>query len=306
MSRRNLSTVRDVITSSNGENFWHFCLKAVERGNPYVCQKLASYVEDVEASKESKEVTDVLATARRYTSFIGNECVGPNLSRDACRFAPLKNDRRFVFITLPAQHLANPGPLKWLRLIVDCALHETWSTRPGKRRVLFVMDEFCQYGALPSIRSAMNLARGFGLTLWPVVQSLGDLKATYGAEGWETFVSSAAVKIFMAAECLTTRDVVSKLSGIKTVKVPSYSSGSSTPGIGWPPRMPTTSTSEGVSFNEVAQPVLHPHEVGNIPPDELIARIRGVDQLIRCKRKPYWECPELNGLYDPDPYEAGD
>jgi type IV secretory pathway TraG/TraD family ATPase VirD4 len=130
------------------------------------------------------------------------------------------------------------------------------------------------------------------------------LKTTYG-EGWETFVSSAAVKMFMASECLTTREFVSKLSGIKTVKVPSYSSGSSTPGIGWPPKMPTTSKNEGISISEVAQPVLHPHEVGNIPPDEMVMRVRGVENLIRCKRKPYWECPELKG-YDPDPYETGE
>jgi type IV secretion system protein VirD4 len=307
--QRNLTVARNVLTSANGESLWDFIRDATENGSPYVQQKLAPYGETDEDGKllarQSKEVADVLSTARRVTSFIGNANLGPSMEKDDFRFAPLKHEKGTVFITIPAQHLANPNPAKWLRLIVDCALHELWSTKPGKYPVLFLLDEFSQYGAMPSIRSAMNLARGFGLVLWPVVQSLGDLKTVYGPHGWETFVSSAAVKLFMPTECLTTRRVVSDLSGIKTVKVTNHSSSVNNPGLTLPPRsFSLPSKSESTSTSEIGQPVVHPHDVGNIPPDQMLMRVRGVDHIIRCNRKPYWECRDLDGKWENDPYET--
>ncbi len=297
---RHLGTVRDIVTSANGRSFWDACQWAIKRGDNYVCQKLASYTEP--EAKESKEVMDVLSTARRYTSFLGNECVAPVVSLDGFRWESAKDEKKTIFVTEPAKHLANPGPAKWMQLMVDSGMDALWTTKPGKERVLVVMDEICQY-PVERVRSAMNLSRGFGVTLWPIVQSLGDVRAAFG-NGWETFVSSSVVKVVLNSDDETTQSCFSKLSGLKTVKVPNYSFGSSSPGWGWPPRMPTTSTSEGVSYGEMSVPVLQPHDIGNIPSNELVMRVRGVNNIIRCKRKPFWECHELDGLWDPDPMEA--
>lgn len=44
------------------------------------------------------------------------------------------------------------------------------------------------------------------------------------------------------------------------------------------------------------------YEVGEIPPDEFLLKVNGMN-MIEGKRRPYWECPDLDGKWDPDPYE---
>jgi type IV secretory pathway TraG/TraD family ATPase VirD4 len=94
--QRNLSTVRDIITSANGENLFKFAQTASAPGeNFYVAQKLASYGEP--NARESKEVDGVISTAKRYTRFIGNETIGPNLCGNGFRFGSLKDTPTTVF-----------------------------------------------------------------------------------------------------------------------------------------------------------------------------------------------------------------
>jgi len=61
---------------------------AHEKGSLYVKQKLARFV----GRHESEEVGDVLSTAERFTDFIGNETIDPNLRGDGFRFYDAGNE----------------------------------------------------------------------------------------------------------------------------------------------------------------------------------------------------------------------
>jgi type IV secretion system protein VirD4 len=291
---RNLAKVRDVITCSNGENLFVFAEEAIQPGaTQYVQQKLARYAED--GAKDSKEVADVLSTAERYTDFIGNETIDPYLRGDGFRFHDAKNVVTTIYVILPMEHMTTCG--KWFRLIVASALHELWRKGRGNVPVLMMLDEFAQFGSLSIVQAAMNTARNYGIQLLPVLQQLSDLEGLYGRQ-WGSFVNGAAFKMFFASDDLTTRDYVEKLSGITTVPVPSSSF--TTPS-GWGGGPGTANM--GIGYH--AQPLKAGYEVGEIPRDEFLLKVTGLN-IIEGKRYKYDDeehCRDLAGMWDRDPYE---
>ena len=139
-SYRHLTTVRNVITSSNGENFWQFVKDVKENGTPYTQQKLSRFAEtDDEGqmiAKSSKEAADVLATAALYTRWFGNEDLGPSLEEDGFQYTSLKEIPTAVALICPLQYLHTGGG-KWLKLHVTSAIHELWRNGRGKVPVIF-------------------------------------------------------------------------------------------------------------------------------------------------------------------------
>jgi type IV secretion system protein VirD4 len=196
------------------------------------------------------------------------------------------------------EHMTTCG--KWFRLIVASALHELWRRGRGKMPVLMMLDEFAQFGSLSIIQAAMNTARNYGIQLLPVLQQLSDLEWLYGRK-WGSFVNGAAFKMFFASDDLTTRDYVEKLSGIKTVKIPNPSFGESSGAGG-------SSSSSNISFSLHPQPVKAGYEVGEIPGDEFLLKVQGlnINNIIEGKRYAYdhpKHCLDLAGRWDRDPYE---
>jgi type IV secretory pathway TraG/TraD family ATPase VirD4 len=146
------------------------------------------------------------------------------------------------------------------------------------------------------MRDAMGQSAGMGLQVLPVLQDLNQLKTHY-KDGWETFLANTEFRQFFKSNDVFTQEYVSKLSGAKTVKVPNSSFGESS-GSG-------NSSSSNMGLGEQSQPVLQPYEVGRIAPDEFVMFAHGVDNTILGARAPYFDkqrCPELQGLFSPDPY----
>jgi type IV secretory pathway TraG/TraD family ATPase VirD4 len=289
--KRNLTTVRNILTSSNGESFWWFVIDARANGSIFTKQKLSAYAEvDDEGhliARASKEVADVLATAARYTRWFGNEDIGPSLEEDGFRFEPLKDEATAVALICPLQYLHGGGG-KWLKLMVTSAIHALWRNGRGKLPVYFFLDESDQY-ADPIIHAAINTARNFGIVLIVIVQQISDIDARYGKQAG-AFINGTAWKIFFASDDQRTRDVVEKLAGTKAVMVPSVSLGDDPGG------------STKLSFGEKGIPLKAAYEVGEIADDECLIKINGLG-IIEAKRKPYWQCEDLQGKWSPDPYE---
>jgi type IV secretory pathway TraG/TraD family ATPase VirD4 len=289
---RNLTSVRNIITSSNGESFWDFVVGVKEDGTTYAQQKLASYaeVDDKGAliARTNREVSDVLATASRYTRWFGNEDIGPSLEEDGFRFEPLKDEATAVALICPLQYLHGGGG-KWLKLMVTSAIHALWRNGRGKIPVYFFLDESDQY-ADPIIHAAINTARNFGIVLIVVVQQISDIDARYGKQAG-AFINGTTWKIFFASDDERTRQVVEKLAGTKAVMVPNVTVGDDSGG------------GAKLSFGETGIPLKAAYEVGEIASDECLIKITGLS-IIEAKRKPYWECEDLNGKWRPDPYEV--
>ena len=163
----------------------------------------------------------------------------------------------------------------------------------SRKPVLVIVDEMAQLGAhMKILENCMGMAAGAaGLQLWCVLQDLSQLKGMF-ANTWETFIQNCGVTMWFGARDQTTREYVSKLSG--TCEVLSHSRSVTIDRL----------TGEPVvndSASQFGRPLLLPHEVGEIAPDEMISFIEGVGTL-RAKRKPYFLLREFRGKYRNNPY----
>jgi len=63
---------------------------------------------------------------------------------------------------------------------------------PRAKPVLYLLDEFPAIGNLEPVERAMGLMAGYGVQLWPILQDVHQLRATYGQRAG-TFLSNAGV-----------------------------------------------------------------------------------------------------------------
>jgi len=300
------------------EDLRTFCKEAVASGNPYISSKLSRFADS--DPKNANEIECIISAARTQTNFIGTEAIARNLSESTFRFADLRKEITTVYVVLPIEHLETCG--KWFRAIVASALKELLVTpKAGEIPVVMVMDEFAQLGRLASIQNAMGLAAGYKLQLWPILQDLTQLKRHYG-DAWETFLANADVQQFFAPLDNLTAEYLSKMCGVKTVVSESRSTGSSTNGASG------LGSSESVSYGERERSLFMPFETKRISAKESLIFARGVHNVIRAYRAPYYPVeitpeyfqrmsdesrklvengyitvfPGFEGLYDPDPY----
>ena len=275
-SEQNLPMVARVI---NGDIIG-FCKLAVQQTtDPFIVDKLGRFAF---ADPSSKEVQDVISTARTQLGFMSNAAIAESLSGSDFRFSDLKRKPgTTVYICLPL-HLLDVSD-KYFRLLLETALADLLNEgQKGKGKpVLAIIDEMAQLGPhMKSLENAMGMAAGAaGLQLWCVLQDLSQLKGMF-PQTWETFIQNCGVTTWFGARDQTTRDYVSRLSG--TCEVLTRSRGVSFDNFGWP--------HVNDNASQHSRPLLLPHEVGQLGPDEMIAFIEGVRcGPVKAKRKPYWK-----------------
>jgi type IV secretion system protein VirD4 len=96
-----------------------------------------------------------------------------------------------VYLVMPPDKLHSHAAL--LRLWIASLMgHITQRRTRPERRTLFVIDEAAQLGPLPQLRTAVTLARGYGLRAIIVLQSPAQLRATFESD-WEVFLENCGV-----------------------------------------------------------------------------------------------------------------
>jgi hypothetical protein len=130
-----------------------------------------------------------------------------------------------------------------------------------------------------------------------IYQNIGQIKTDYGETAWETFFSGSEIRMFFGGPReQTTAEYVSKQAGTRTV----VTAGQSVRNAG-----PFGTNDESDNEGQTGQPLIRPHEVCGLGPNEsLIFGPRNI--VINALRRPYFHTPEFAGLYDPDPMHAND
>lgn len=239
----------------------------------------------------SNSTRDIISTAGNETAFIDSPPITDDLaSTNEFRFADMKDEIVTVYLILPATHLESHA--NWLRLIVASALRELLSTpaSPKKPPVLFMLDEFSQLGHLPAIANAMNIARSYGVQLWPFIQDLNQLKDIYH-DNWENFLGASAALTAFAPRDLFTSDYLSKLSGRKTIIVESQNE-------------QLMSSSAGLGRGPQSAPLFRPEELRAMQHGQMLCFIEPVKNPFMTRAPGYWEMTFNSGL-DPNPYHQG-
>ncbi len=290
---KNLLAVRDVICG----NVFEFARRNVNCGDSAVRQALGRYT--AKGAEESRELNSVISTAVTQTDFIGMEGISASLTSSGLRFADAKRKRMTVYIILPLDKLASCG--KWFRLCIAAALGDLLKAGPGGLGVLAVIDEFFSIGPLKAFQVAMSQAAGAaGLQLWPVLQDLAQLQTMYPREGWRTFLSNTAVKIFFGGHGdRETSEYISSLCGDREMVTLSRTV-SEDRNKDYGGGLYDVNVSECAATS--VQRLIQPHEVRRMNDGEMIVFCEKVPGPIWAKRKVYWK--DCTG-YGRNPYYNG-
>ncbi|MBY5856141.1 type IV secretory system conjugative DNA transfer family protein [Rhizobium leguminosarum] len=236
--------------------------------------------------KSDREASGVLSAAQRHTHFLDSPRMTEVLSRSDFRFGDLKANKATVFLVLPPDRLAAYS--RWLRLLVAQSLTEMARTAPSPHPstppVLYLLDEFAALGHLAPIERAMGLMAGYGVQLWPIVQDIHQLRATYGQRAG-TFLSNAGVLQVFGVNDHDSARLVSDLLGQETVVFNTAARA-------------LDSEKTGLSFAEqhVGRPLLTPDEVRNLPANSELLFIAGQRPIAATKLR-YYADPEFAGLF---------
>jgi type IV secretion system protein VirD4 len=203
--------------------------------------------------KSDREAAGVLSAAQRHTHFLDSPRMVAVLGRSDFRFADLKR-RNVLGVPRPAarspRHLF---PLAAPARRAKPHRHGPRSRQAGRAPVLYLLDEFAALGHLAPVERAMGLMAGYGVQLWPILQDVHQLRATYGQRAG-TFLSNAGVLQVFGVNDHDSARLVSDLLGQETVVFQTMSRA-------------LDSEKSGISYGEqhTARPLLTPDEVRNLP-----------------------------------------
>ncbi|WP_082745898.1 MULTISPECIES: type IV secretory system conjugative DNA transfer family protein [unclassified Sphingomonas] len=284
--RRTLATVRELLTLPPAR----FSGLLAAMTDSSAAGGLVARAANRQLGKSDREGAGVLSSAQRHTHFLDSPRIVASTAASDFRFADLKETPATVFLVLPPDRLDTYA--RWLRLLVAQAITDMARSpaRPA-RPVLFLLDEFAALGRLEPVERAMGLMAGYGLQLWPILQDMHQLRATYG-ERAGTFLSNAGVVQAFGVNDHATADMLSRTIGDTTIEYDSVSTSHKTSWFERP------DPSQSVSTHVSARRLVTPDEIMRMPADMLLLLRQGQRPLWAHKLR-YYDQREFAGLADP-------
>jgi type IV secretion system protein VirD4 len=212
-----------------------------------------------------REFASVRSTAQRATDVFKGPAMQRALTSSDVDITRLAKDQISIYLMIPADKLSTHNRVT--RLLIGL-LMKTPIRHRGDRRVVFYLDEFASLGYLEIAETAFAQYAGFGVTLWPFVQDISQLKRHY-KDGWQSLIANAEWSIFSANNDQATCELVSKLSGQYTVSS-------------------QTSGRNGKSYSETGRALLTPDEVRRAEDIGVIMFKRG-ENMIYNEALTYWQ-----------------
>ncbi|WP_105386489.1 type IV secretory system conjugative DNA transfer family protein [Neorhizobium alkalisoli] len=278
--RRHLGTLREYLTLAP-ERFAALMkrMQDMDDANGLVARAANRHL-----GKSDREAAGVLSAAQRHTHFLDSPRMTAVLSRSDFRFADLKRRNVTVFLVLPPDRLSTYS--RWLRLLVSQSLLDM-ARDPAKPAVpvLYLLDEFATLGHLSPVERAMGLMAGYGVQLWPILQDVHQLRATYGQRAG-TFLSNAGVLQVFGVNDHDSARLVSDLLGQETVVFQTMARA-------------LDSEKSGISYSQhhTARPLLTPDEVRSMPQNIELLFLAGQRPIVAGKLA-YYADPEFRELFD--------
>ncbi|SSC70160.1 unnamed protein product [Ciceribacter sp. T2.26MG-112.2] len=201
--RRSLATLRDYLTLAPER----FASLLADMQDSDAANGLIARAANRHLGKSEREAAGVLSSAQRHTHFLDSPRMMRVLDESYFSFADLKRHNATVFLVLPPDRLSTYS--RWLRLLITQSLADI-AREPAAtgRPVLYLLDEFAVLGHLAQVESAMGLMAGYGVQLWPILQDIHQLRATYGRRAG-TFLSNAGVLQVFGVNDLETAELIS-------------------------------------------------------------------------------------------------
>lgn len=253
------------------------------------------------ANWRDRELGSVMSSVGRHLAWTNSPVVSEHLQESTFDPRWLHKTATTVYLILPPKYLTSLSRLLrlWLATIYGKL---TEAGAQEDKTVLFLLDEVGNIGPMPALYQAVTLGRGYGIRVWLVLQSMGQLKSIFPHEGQAQSVeASIDHRIFFGVRDYATAEYLSNYLGQATVQVESSSTnrGESETGslanliaksAGGYSR--STSTGTGTTTSEVGRKLMMPDEILRLRADIAVVLAKGVPP-IKAQLAKFYETPEL-------------
>jgi len=215
-------------------------------------------------NKSPNERSSVVSSALAHFTVYQDTIMAKNTAYSDFSLGDLLNDEDPIslYLTTPSSEKAHVMPL--LRVIVNMALRRMtermrdptrgWAA-PDVWRLLFMLDEFPDFGRIPALQGKLAVLASFGVKAVLVAQDVAQIQEKYGRD--ESLTSTCNVQVCFAPNKLETAKWISEKTGQRTVHREQRTYTGSRFAL-W---LPHVIASEG----ETQRPLLTPDEVQRLP-----------------------------------------
>jgi type IV secretion system protein VirD4 len=244
-------------------------------------------------NKSENERSGVLSTAMSFLGLYRDPIVAAVTSRCDWRICDLVQGVRptSLYLVVPPSDISRTKPL--IRLILNQVgrrLTEDLNAKTKRHRLLLMLDEFPALGRLDFFESALAFMAGYGIRAFLIAQSLNQIEKAYGQNN--AILDNCHVRVSFATNDERTAKRISDSLGTATEirDAKNYAGNRLSPWLGH----------LMVSRQESARPLLTPGEVMQLPSDDELILISGVNP-IRAKKARYFTDKQLQARILPPP-----
>jgi len=214
--------------------------------------------------KEDKDFSGVLSTAKTALTLYSDPLVVRNTSASDFTIQDLVNNERPVslYLVVPPSDKIRLRPL--IRLIFTMIVNRLTermdfqgaTQRRNKQRLLFLIDEFPSLKRMELFADALSYMAGYGLKAYLITQDIRQILDQYGVN--ESIVSNCHIRIAYAPNQLETAEVLSRMTGTKTVQKASFNFSGS--------RLAPIMGHVNATVDHIERPLMTPDEILRLRP----------------------------------------
>lgn len=229
------------------------------------------------SGEAAKTEENIFGTIQEAVNILADDAL--RLSLDASDFDMKEIAQRPTAIFLCVRHDELRYYAAWVRMLTDFLLKTLTVHYSKNRKVLVLLDEFAQLGYVDQFKHSPAILRGYNVTLWPIIQELGQIQAIYGKH-WETFISNAVVKHWLGGSMdNTTAKYIEQRMPFDIRFIGNNPDGSP---------------------KEMRVPLMTANEIMNM--QGMICELTGLDRPIMFNKVPYWDLPFSRGNASANPF----
>lgn len=214
--------------------------------------------------KEDKDFSGVLSTAKTALSLYSDPLVAKNTAASDFTILDLIHHKlpTSVYLVVPPSDKIRLRPL--IRLIFTMIVNrltermdfEPPDEQTKRHRLLFLIDEFPSLKRMEVFADALSYMAGYGLKAYLITQDIRQIVDEYGPN--ESIVSNCHVRIAYAPNQYDTAELLSKMTGAKTVQKATFNFSGS--------RLAPIANHMSASVEQIERPLMTPDEVMRIKP----------------------------------------
>ena len=250
-------------------------------------------------SMSDNTLSSVMATFSGPLTVYANPLVDAATRTTDFDLGAVRKRRISIYIVIPPNRLADAGAL--MNLFYSQLIMSNTQVLPEhdsslKHQCLLLMDEFTAMGRLAVLAKSVGFVAGYGLRLLPVLQSIAQLRATYGEQDARNFVANHAMQIVFAPRELQDAQEYSEALGYLTDERESISR-SRTLGAAFSTHQ--RGMTESRSRNAQRRALMLPQELRELDPAKQIIFLEAARPIL-CDKIRYYDDPVFTErLYEP-------